>query len=127
MRSDARSDPKNSPGNACSEWQVYRTRFLIRARQLTEPLSFTDSLGRAHSGDTGDYLVETSDGLRRIAPRAIFEDVYIAMGPAQGQWLAVAGDDAPAIEPESSPRSIALSHRSEVPVQNVPLTPHPSR
>ncbi len=70
--------------NAASrDWQIYRTRFLIRARQLTEPLFFVDALGREHRGQKGDYLVESSDGLRRIAPRELFEDVYVAMGPAE--------------------------------------------
>ena len=64
------------------EWQIYRTRFLIRARRLAEPLLFRDTLGREHCGQKGDYLVESSDGTRRIAPREIFEDVYVAMGPA---------------------------------------------
>jgi len=31
--------------NLESQWTVYRTRFLVRARQLTEPLVFTDALG----------------------------------------------------------------------------------
>jgi hypothetical protein len=61
-------------------WQVYRTRFLIQARQLTEPLVFVDSLGREHRGKKGDYLVESCDGARSIAPRKIFEDVYVALG-----------------------------------------------
>lgn len=65
--------------NAESPWTVYRTRFLVRARQLTEPLFFTDPLGREHRGLPGDYLVESSDGFRRIAPRMIFEDVYVPM------------------------------------------------
>ncbi len=63
-------------------WKIYRTRFLIKARQLTQPLLFVDPLGREHRGQPGDYLVESSDGARRIAPRLIFEDVYVAMGPA---------------------------------------------
>jgi len=61
-------------------WQVYRTRFLIRARQLAGPLVFVDSLGREHQGKKGDYLVESCDGARSIAPRKIFEDVYVALG-----------------------------------------------
>ena len=52
--------------NLESPWTVYRTRFLVRARQLTEPLVFTDPLGREQSGRPGDYLVESSDGIRRI-------------------------------------------------------------
>ena len=71
-----------------SEWQVYRTRFLIRAKQLTEPLVFVDALGREHCGNIGDYLVESSDSTRRIAPREIFKDVYVAMGPAGESWRA---------------------------------------
>jgi hypothetical protein len=67
--------------NLANEWQIYRTRFLIQAKQLTEPLYFVDALGREHHGQKGDYLVESSDGLRRIAPREIFEDVYVPMGP----------------------------------------------
>jgi hypothetical protein len=39
-------------------------------------------LGREHRGERGDYLVESSDGLLRIAPREIFEDVYVAMDSA---------------------------------------------
>jgi hypothetical protein len=63
--------------NVESQWTVYRTRFLVRARKLTEPLYFTDVLGREHCGQPGDYLVESSDGFRRIAPQTIFEDVYV--------------------------------------------------
>jgi hypothetical protein len=84
---------------ATSEWQVYRTRFLIRARQLAEPLSFVDALGREHQGDRGDYLVESSDGTSRIAPRHIFEDIYVAMGPAGDEWPA-----APAAPKQETPR-----------------------
>lgn len=62
-----------------SDWNTYRTRFLVRARQLTEPLAFTDPLGREQRGRPGDYLVQSSEGLLRIAPREIFEDVYVAM------------------------------------------------
>jgi hypothetical protein len=67
-------------------WKIYRTRFLIKARQLTQPLLFVDALGREHCGQPGDYLVESSDGARRIAPRLIFEDVYVAMGLADPGW-----------------------------------------
>src|SRR5580693_7862528 len=67
-------------------WKIYRTRFLIKARQLTQPLLFVDALGREHCGQPGDYLVESSDGARRIAPRLIFEDVYVAMGLADESW-----------------------------------------
>lgn len=60
-------------------WNTYRTRFLVKARQLTEPLAFTDVLGREHRGKPGDYVVQSAHGLR-IAPREIFEDVYVLFG-----------------------------------------------
>jgi len=65
--------------NPESHWTVYRTRFLVRAHQLTEPLVFTDALGREQSGRPGDYLVESSDGIRRITTQAIFEDIYVPL------------------------------------------------
>lgn len=61
------------------EWKTYRTRFLIKAKQLTSALSFTDHLGRKHCGRKGDYLVESADGVLSIAPRQIFEDIYVSM------------------------------------------------
>ena len=64
------------------EWKVYRTRFLVQAKQLTAPMAFTDVLGRDHFGEAGDYLVRSSDGTTRIAPKAIFEDIYVPMEPA---------------------------------------------
>lgn len=69
----------NSVDHAHSEWNVYRTRFLIKARRLTEPVVFVDFFGREHRGSVGDYLVESSDGSRRIAAREIFEDIYVVM------------------------------------------------
>lgn len=60
-------------------WITYRTRFLVKAKQLTTSLTFTDALGRPHSGRKGDYLVESSDGILRIAPRQIFEDIYVPL------------------------------------------------
>jgi len=67
--------------NLESQWTVYRTRFLVRARQLTEPLVFTDALGREQSGRPGDYLVESSDGIRRITSQVLFEDIYVPIAP----------------------------------------------
>src|SRR5215467_1737635 len=61
------------------EWKTYRTRFLVKAKQLSSNLSFTDHLGRQHCGRKGDYLVESSDGVLSIAPRQIFEDIYVPM------------------------------------------------
>lgn len=64
-------------------WQMYRTRFLIKAQQLTEPMTFIDALGREQCGKPGDYLVEFSDGRRTIQRRDIFEDIYVPMGPVE--------------------------------------------
>jgi hypothetical protein len=62
---------------APNPWITYRTRFLVKAKQLTTSLTFTDLLGRQQSGRRGDYLVESSDGVLSIAPRQIFEDIYV--------------------------------------------------
>lgn len=70
--------------NVENQWNVYRTRFLVRARQLTEPLVFTDVLGREQSGRPGDYLVESSEGIRRITTQALFEDIYVPLGQSDG-------------------------------------------
>jgi hypothetical protein len=64
---------------ATNPWITYRTRFLVKAKQLTTSLTFADVLGRQHSGRRGDYLVESSDGVLRIAPRQIFEDIYVPL------------------------------------------------
>ncbi|MGD0506853.1 MAG: hypothetical protein ABSA27_03600 [Terriglobales bacterium] len=107
--------------NLESQWTVYRTRFLVRARQLTEPLVFTDALGREQSGRPGDYLVESSDGIRRITTRAIFEDIYVPLAPsplrspASRVQIGVPADGAPAVlarpvtraAPEVRPRATA--------------------
>ena len=67
--------------NRESQWTVYRTRFLVRARQLTEPLVFTDALGREQSGRPGDYLVESCEGIKRIIAKILFEDIYVPLTP----------------------------------------------
>jgi hypothetical protein len=69
--------------NLESQWTVYCTRFLVRARQLTESLVFTDALGREQSGQPGDYLVETSAGIKRITTQALFEDIYVPLAATQ--------------------------------------------
>lgn len=65
------------------EWKTYRTRFLVKAKQLSSTLSFVDHLGRQHCGRKGDYLVESSDGVISIAPRNIFEDIYVALSHSE--------------------------------------------
>ena len=92
-----------------TNWIVYRTRFLVRARRLTQPLTFVDSLGREHSGKKGDYLVESSDGSLRIAPRAIFEDVYVAMGTSRGTQVAFDLGSPPAHPLNCSPAPISVA------------------
>jgi hypothetical protein len=69
-----------------NDWTTYRTRFLIRAKQLDHSLRFVDCLGREHSGRPGDYLVLSSDGSRRIAPREIFEDIYVPLDQPPDPW-----------------------------------------
>ena len=78
-----------------SEWKTYRTRFLVKAKKLNSNLTFTDPLGREHCGRKGDYLVEFSDGVQRIAPRHFFEDVYVPMAMADEQIIGL--DNAAAV------------------------------
>ncbi len=69
------------------DWKTYRTRFLVHAKQLTEPFTFIDINGNEHHGRTGDYVIESREGLR-ISRREIFEDVYVAMeGPESTSGL----------------------------------------
>jgi hypothetical protein len=97
--------------NFADRWTVYRTRFVVRARQLTEPLVFIDALGREQSGRPGDYLVETSEGLKRITAQALFEDIYVPLAH-DGMNRA---DEAPGVfarpvsraSPEHRPRATA--------------------
>lgn len=83
--------------NVDTPWTVYRTRFVVRARQLTQPLSFVNALGREHSGQPGDYLVESPLGCRSILPQAQFEDIYVPLG---GPLKIAAPSARPAGEPE---------------------------
>lgn len=75
------------------EWKTYRTRFLVNAKQLGSALSFVDHLGRQHCGRKGDYLVESSDGVISIAPRHIFEDIYVPMPSSQSNSVIRPGID----------------------------------
>jgi len=107
--------------NLENQWTVYRTRFLVHARQLTEPLVFTDALGREQSGRPGDYLVESSDGMRRITSQVLFEDIYVPLAPTQFRPPAsrvqpgVSADGAPGLlarpvaraSPDDRPRATA--------------------
>ena len=77
------------------EWKTYRTRFLVNAKQLNSSLSFVDHLGRQHRGRKGDYLVESSDGVISIAPRHIFEDIYVYMPSSHSASAVQSGVDGP--------------------------------
>jgi hypothetical protein len=59
--------------------------------------------GREHCGQIGDYLVESSDGTSRIAPCAIFEDVYVAIGPADENWPPRKSRELPLSELDAKP------------------------
>jgi hypothetical protein len=83
-------------------WTTYRTRFLVKAKQLTTSLTFTDPLGREHSGQMGDYLVEFSDGVRRIASRQIFEDIYVPIMADQSQ---LASNSCNSMKPAARPHT----------------------
>jgi hypothetical protein len=88
---------------ATNPWITYRTRFLVKAKQLTTSLTFTDVLGRQHSGRKGDYLVESSDGVLRIAPRQIFEDIYVPLLTSETEEQAQASQrNQSAPHPEAS-------------------------
>ena len=104
---------------ATNPWITYRTRFLVKAKQLTASLNFTDALGRQHSGRKGDYLVESSDGVLRIAPRQIFEDIYVPLLAGE-----VPGQLDTAIFLENSPRQESSPHQDfasvPLPVRKLP-------
>src|ERR1700735_2742622 len=104
------------PMRATTPWITYRTRFLVKAKQLTTSLSFTDALGCEHSGRKGDFLVESSDGVLRIAPRQIFEDIYVPL---------LAGEISESIA-LPSPREIPPQTRKRQPALSA-LPPHLAR
>jgi hypothetical protein len=95
---------KVAPMKAATPWITYRTRFLVKAKQLTSSLTFTDILGRQHSGRKGDYLVESSEGVLRIFSRQIFEDVYVPLPPEQ----AMPPDQATLLAAKTSHRPMLL-------------------
>lgn len=97
---DLNPNRPNQPG----DWLTYRTRFTVRARLLSAPLSFIDALGREQNGKRGDYLVE-SNGMVTITARHIFEDVYVPLGSLQDPGLA----DGRELIANSSPRKSPIS------------------
>jgi hypothetical protein len=100
----------NNPSQP-SDWQTYRTRFTIRARILSAPLSFVDALGREQNGKRGDYLVE-SNGMVTITARHIFEDVYVPLDTQTQVGTAALGrpaEQSSAAPPRKSPISTKKS------------------
>jgi hypothetical protein len=94
---------------APNPWITYRTRFLVKAKQLNTSLTFADPLGRQHSGRKGDYLVESSDGVLRIAPRQIFEDIYVPL--LSGATLVQPKTDQPKTDqPKTPPTPLLPAH-----------------
>ena|ERR1700730_11229040 len=91
-------------------WTTYRTRFLVQAKQLTTSLTFTDALGRQHSGRKGDYLVESSDGVLRIAPRQIFEDIYVPLLSDSKLTKSKRKSTQPNLPPDKKPWRLTLNH-----------------
>jgi hypothetical protein len=114
---------------ATNRWITYRTRFLVKAKQLNSNLNFTDSLGRQHSGRKGDYLVESSDGVLRIAPRQIFEDIYVPLMVGDGENPKTV-ENFPSLT--SLPQPLTLRKRSAPDLLSIPphlarKTPQPCR
>jgi hypothetical protein len=70
------------------DWKTYRTKYLVKAKKLTDKYNIIDSTGRVLVGQPGDYLVESSDGSVRIA-REVFEAVYVELETEEA--LAVLG------------------------------------
>jgi len=100
---------------APTPWITYRTRFLVKAKQLTTSLTFADVLGRQHSGRKGDYLVESADGVLRIAPRQIFEDIYVPL--LSGEKLSGEIPELPEA-PTSLSLPLHLARKSPQPYRN---------
>jgi hypothetical protein len=90
-----------------NSWITYRTRFLVKAKPLTTNLTFTDALGRQHSGRKGDYLVE-SDGVLRIASRQIFEDIYVPLAASSEEDFESSSDLSQPVRQAPQPRQISI-------------------
>ena len=107
------------------EWKTYRTRFLVKSKQLTSNLTFVDHLGRQHCGRKGDYLVESSDGVLSIAPRRIFEDIYVPISHLDE--LETPSKKAPLSAPAPDHRRVEALAIQEVKLPERKLPAAPSR
>ncbi len=105
------------------QWKTYRTRFLVKAKQLSSSLSFVDHLGRQHCGRKGDYLVESSDGVLSIAPRRIFEDIYVPMPCWPNQTRPANQEPAAVPEPMSESMTEPMTRRAKARPSRVCATP----
>src|ERR1700691_5575552 len=111
---------------AMNPWITYRTRFLVKAKQLNTSLTFADVLGRQHSGRKGDFLVESSDGVLRIAPRQIFEDIYVPLLAGEiSESIALPSVREISPQPRKrqpglSPLPAHLARKSPQPVRRIP-------
>ncbi|MGD0271505.1 MAG: hypothetical protein ABSB14_20725 [Candidatus Sulfotelmatobacter sp.] len=94
-------------------WITYRTRFLIKAKQLSTSLTFVDLLGRHQSGRKGDYLVESADGVLSIAPRQIFEDIYVPLQASQTPAQEATGQEETTQEHTTQQPSPAPQYESQ--------------
>lgn len=109
------------------EWKTYRTRFLVKSKQLTSSLTFVDHLGRQHSGRKGDYLVESFDGVLSIAPRRIFEDIYVPMSPTE-----ISADDSSSEPLVAHPKTfnapaLDRQHFEPIAIEEIKLAKTPPR
>lgn len=112
------------------QWKTYRTRFLVKAKKLNSGLSFIDHLGRQHCGRKGDYLVESCDGVLSIAPKQIFEDIYVAMTGRPARSASRPQDQAvhdKAVEVLKVERISAVSFRPNRNAAIQPAAPPPVR
>jgi hypothetical protein len=110
------------------KWQVYRSKFLIRAKRLDAPLAFVDALGQQQRGKKGDYLVESCSGLQRIWPRQLFEDAHVPLnaadfGSVDLAWMSAihsAQGVSPARESSKVVRKTAAACAKAVPQPRIP-------
>ena len=78
-----------------------------------------DSLGRRHSGRKGDYLVESSDGVISIAPRRIFEDIYVPMPQASQNIESLHEEAMRSVRPTTQESEIDLQNFEALEIEEI--------